>query len=166
MSSLPYTLDPDDPQVTPLGLIVLQTDETLEPEFAKYFAGQNLPFYVSRIPSAAQVSTDSLAQMEVLLPAAADLLPKARPYRVRRLWMHLGQFSHRLRAGRKDGATHLRRRNRDQSASGRRRLRAGFGGFQTRAPFALCRRGQRATAPGLFGKRVVHGCLCDLRRSR
>lgn len=82
MSILPYTVDPDDPKATPMGLIVLQTDETIEPEFAAHFAEHPSPLYVSRIASAPNVSTDSLADMERLLPAAADLLPKARRYNV------------------------------------------------------------------------------------
>ncbi|NNE87229.1 MAG: Asp/Glu racemase [Silicimonas sp.] len=82
MSHLPYTLDTDDPATCPMGLIVLQTDETIEPDFASIFADNPSPIYVSRIASAKTVSTDSLADMETLLPAAADLLPKARPYRV------------------------------------------------------------------------------------
>ncbi len=82
MSTLPYTLDPDEPLAVPMGLIVLQTDETIEPEFRSLFADDKSPLYVSRIPSGAEVNTDTLAQMETDLPAAADLLPKARPYRV------------------------------------------------------------------------------------
>ena len=82
MSSLPYTLDHDDPKAPPMGLIVLQTDETIEPDFRTQFADHPSPLYVSRIASAASVSTDSLADMETLLPAAADLLPKARAYGV------------------------------------------------------------------------------------
>lgn len=82
MNALPYSLDPDDPRISPMGLIVLQTDETIEPEFAVAFADDPSPLYVSRIASAQNVSADSLADMETLLPAAADLLPKARPYRV------------------------------------------------------------------------------------
>ncbi len=82
MSTLPYTLDPDDPSAVPMGLIVLQTDETIEPEFRSLFTDDKSPLYVSRIPSGAEVNTDTLAQMETDLPAAADLLPKARPYRV------------------------------------------------------------------------------------
>ncbi len=81
MSTLDYTLDPDDPGVAPLGLIVLQTDETIESEFALYFSDSGFAIHVSRIPSGAHVTTDSLAEMESALPAAADLLPKARPYR-------------------------------------------------------------------------------------
>ncbi|WP_170329903.1 maleate cis-trans isomerase family protein [Ruegeria arenilitoris] len=82
MSYLPYTLDRDDPDATPMGLIVLQTDETIEPEFNAYFADRPAPIYVSRIPSGAEVTKDTLAEMEKALPAAADLLPKIRPYKV------------------------------------------------------------------------------------
>ncbi|WP_170788590.1 maleate cis-trans isomerase family protein [Ruegeria lacuscaerulensis] len=82
MSYLPYELEPDDPQVTPMGLIVLQTDETIEPEFNAYFSDRRAPIYVSRIPSGHEVTTETLSQMEAALPAAADLLPKARPYKV------------------------------------------------------------------------------------
>ncbi len=82
MTTLPYSLDPDDPAAVPMGLIVLQTDETIEPEFRRLFADDPSPLYISRIPSGAEVNTDTLAQMETDLPAAADLLPKARPYKV------------------------------------------------------------------------------------
>lgn len=82
MTNLPYTLDADDPASVPMGLIVLQTDETIEPETRALFAKDKSPLYVSRIPSGAEVNTDMLAQMERDLPAAANLLPKARPYRV------------------------------------------------------------------------------------
>ncbi len=82
MSYLPYELEEDDPQLNPMGLIVLQTDETIEPEFSAYFAHCRAPIYVSRIPSGAEVTTGTLAQMENALPAASDLLPKVRPYKV------------------------------------------------------------------------------------
>lgn len=82
MKPLSYTVDRDDPAIPPMGLIVLQTDETIEPEFAADFANDPSPLYVTRIASSKTVSTESLADMETLLPAAADLLPKARAYRV------------------------------------------------------------------------------------
>ena len=82
MTPLPYSLDPDDPHVTPMGLIVLSVDETIEAEFRVALADDPSPLYVTRIASGDEVTTDSLAQMEAALPAAAALLPKARPYRV------------------------------------------------------------------------------------
>lgn len=82
MSILPFDLDPQDATPAPMGLIVLQTDETLEPEFRHYFADDPAPMYVNRIPSGAEVTTDTLSAMEAALPAAARLLPDARPYSV------------------------------------------------------------------------------------
>ena len=82
MTRIPYTLDTDDPNAPPLGLIVLQADETLEPEFSAYFSDRKYPIHVTRIPSSVEVTPETLAQMEMALPAAAGLLPNARPYRV------------------------------------------------------------------------------------
>lgn len=82
MTALPYTLDPDDPTAQPIGLIVLQSDETIEPEFRRIFADHPSPLYVTRIPSAATVTHETLSAMEDDLAAAADLLPKTRPYPV------------------------------------------------------------------------------------
>ncbi|MCA0906405.1 aspartate/glutamate racemase family protein [Ruegeria marisrubri] len=82
MTYVPYTLDEDDPQAPPLGLIVLQVDETIEAEFSTYFSDRKNPLYVTRIPSGIEVTPESLAEMEEALPAAAGLLPSARPFRV------------------------------------------------------------------------------------
>lgn len=80
MTNLPYTLDDPSLQAPPIGLIVLQADETLEPEFKSHFAAAANPLYVSRIKSGAEVSTQSLGAMQDDLTAAANLLPKARPF--------------------------------------------------------------------------------------
>lgn len=80
MTTWPYTLDADDPAAPPLGLIVLQTDETIETDFRRYFADHPSPIYATRIPSGTQVTTDSLAQMKSDLSASADLLPKGLTY--------------------------------------------------------------------------------------
>jgi maleate isomerase len=82
MTYLPYKLDPDDPSAPPIGVIVLQTDETLEADLRYYFADHPSPIYVTRIRSGNQVTRSSLAQMEVELSAAADLLPKGLNYPV------------------------------------------------------------------------------------
>lgn len=82
MNTLPYALDADDPSAPPLGLIALQTDETIEPEFSRYFAADQSPLYVTRIPSGEDVTSETLASMEAELPAAAALLPSARPFAV------------------------------------------------------------------------------------
>jgi maleate isomerase len=61
-----------------LGLIVLQTDETMEREFRPLFERAGVALYHSRIPSAPEVSAASLAEMEAEMPRAASLLPTSR----------------------------------------------------------------------------------------
>ena len=60
-----------------LGLIVLATDETLEPEIAPVIHGAGIPLYQSRIPSHPDVTRETLLQMKSDLPTAAGLLPAA-----------------------------------------------------------------------------------------
>jgi len=82
MTVMPHSFDADDPVAPPIGLIALQTDETIEPEMQRYFRDHPSPIYVTRIPSGPEVTTEALAAMEAHLAASADLLPKARPYPV------------------------------------------------------------------------------------
>lgn len=58
-----------------LGAIVLQTDETLEPELARMTAMDGVALYHSRIPMVPDIRPETLAGMERDLPAAARLLP-------------------------------------------------------------------------------------------
>lgn len=77
MTAFPYTLLEDDrPR---LGLIVLQVDETIEQDFRRLFPPQNARLHVTRVPSGAELTPDSIADMERTLPAAARLLPSAPP---------------------------------------------------------------------------------------
>lgn len=55
------------------GLIVLQTDLTMEPELAGVFGGFGL--YHTRIPNAPEVTPATLAAMEREMPGTAALLP-------------------------------------------------------------------------------------------
>lgn len=71
---LPYTLTTHDP--TQLGLIVLQSDETLENDMRRLLPPE-AHLLVSRVPSAATVSSASLAAMADHLTAAARLMPQA-----------------------------------------------------------------------------------------
>lgn len=73
MSAFPYDLQDDT--LPRLGLIVLQVDETVEQDFRRLFAPDIAKVHVSRIPSGAELTPDSIAQMESALPAAASLLP-------------------------------------------------------------------------------------------
>ncbi|MEW2914490.1 aspartate/glutamate racemase family protein [Leisingera sp. JC11] len=58
-----------------LGVIVLETDETLEPEFSRMMAQPGVALYHSRIPMVPEVRPDTLAQMQADLPASARLFP-------------------------------------------------------------------------------------------
>jgi maleate isomerase len=66
-----------------LGLVVLQTDETLEAELARLPAElSGISLLHTRIPSAAEVTVDSLAQMHRRLPDVVRLLPRDDPMHV------------------------------------------------------------------------------------
>ncbi len=58
-----------------LGVIVLETDETLEPEFGRMMDMDGVALYHSRIPMVSEINTQTLAQMERDLPASAKLFP-------------------------------------------------------------------------------------------
>ena len=73
--ALPYELTGPIGTQAVLGLIVLQTDETLEQDFARCFPQGDVAIYASRVPSGEEVTTDTLAAMALELPRAASLLP-------------------------------------------------------------------------------------------
>lgn len=60
---------------TPLGLVVLQSDETIEREMRRLMPTELTPL-VSRVPSATDVSLATLGAMEAHLTAAAALFPR------------------------------------------------------------------------------------------
>lgn len=70
-----FDFDTEDPFAARLGLIVLQADETLESEFRQLRTEKPVAVYHSRVKSAPEVTTQTLAQMEQDLPAASGLLP-------------------------------------------------------------------------------------------
>lgn len=78
--TFPYELAPPIGRKGTLGLIVLQVDETIEQDFRRLFTDPQVALYVSRIPSGADLTLDTIAQMAVDLPAAAGLLPQAAPF--------------------------------------------------------------------------------------
>jgi len=65
-----------------LGLVVLQSDETIEHDFRRLFTAPDVSLYITRVPSGLDVTTDTLATMSAALPAAARLLPTALQYDV------------------------------------------------------------------------------------
>lgn len=58
-----------------LGVIVLETDETMEPEFARIMDRTGVALYHSRIAMAPEIRPETLILMEQDLPASARLLP-------------------------------------------------------------------------------------------
>ena len=58
-----------------LWLVVLATDETLEYESRQVVAGRDVQLLHARIPSKVDVTPETLAEMELALPATAGLLP-------------------------------------------------------------------------------------------
>tara|TARA_R110002167_G_scaffold249860_1_gene455995 strand:+ start:179 stop:943 length:765 start_codon:yes stop_codon:yes gene_type:complete len=75
MAALPFSSGPPIGARAILGLIVLQADETIEHEFRGMIDEPGVALYATRIPSAAEVTPDSLATMRAALPTAAGLLP-------------------------------------------------------------------------------------------
>ena len=79
MSALPYTLIDDIPPQ--LGLVVLQSDETIEADMRRLLpSGAEL--LATRIPSAEVVTPDTLAAMEGDLSGAVALFPRAARFAV------------------------------------------------------------------------------------
>jgi maleate isomerase len=77
----PYTLR-DTSGVRTLGLIVLKSDETIEPDFHRLFPSRSVELLVSRVRSAPEVTRETLAQMEDDLPSAAAMMPEAARFDV------------------------------------------------------------------------------------
>lgn len=60
-----------------LGLIVLQSDETIEDEFRQILPDDDVAGFVARIPSGEEVSRETLAAMQGEMTAAARLMPRS-----------------------------------------------------------------------------------------
>ena len=60
-----------------LGLIILQSDETIEQEIRATLSS-NISINHSRIPCDKIVSSENLSQMQIDLPTASELLPKIK----------------------------------------------------------------------------------------
>ena len=75
IETLDFETDAGLGQRARIGLIVLQTDQTIEHEFARLVPGDGVALYHARIPNAMEVSLETLRQMETDLPRTAALLP-------------------------------------------------------------------------------------------
>ena len=75
MTAFDYTLAGPIGTRATLGLVVLQTDETIEHDFRRSVPLDQVSLYVSRVPSGTDVTPETLAAMEAALPAATRLFP-------------------------------------------------------------------------------------------
>lgn len=65
-----------------MGLIVLETDETIEPEFSQMTRLPGVALYHSRIPMVAEIRPNTLMQMRRDLPSSAALFPSSLDFDV------------------------------------------------------------------------------------
>ena len=72
---LPFDTDDGFGSRARIGLIVLESDQTIEAE-ARMLDLPDVDFYHSRIPNSMEVTSETLTDMEQRLPAAAALLPR------------------------------------------------------------------------------------------
>lgn len=79
MTRYTYTRAPDG--AAPLGLVVLQTDETIEGDL-RAMLPPDVPLFVTRVASGDDVTPQSLRAMSGRLTAAAGLLPQAQAFDV------------------------------------------------------------------------------------
>ena len=79
MKTLDYQLIPEGAQIR-LGMIVLQSDVTIEDEFRRYFTGADLSLLVSRIPFEDEVTEKTLGDMAHHLTQSTALFPVAHTF--------------------------------------------------------------------------------------
>lgn len=79
MTNFSYELAKPDGKAT-FGIVVLQTDETLENDLQRLLPADKTVLHVTRIPSGSEVTCDTLATMKANLPAAASLFPPAAQF--------------------------------------------------------------------------------------
>ncbi len=81
MKTLDFTLDEDNPAHPAIGLVVLQSDETLEHELRQWLPAHYRLFH-TRIPNDQTIDSQSLQDMQNRLPESVALLPANTNYRV------------------------------------------------------------------------------------
>ncbi|MEM8797476.1 MAG: Asp/Glu racemase [Pseudomonadota bacterium] len=84
MNDLRFSYEPDDGPAprAGLGLIVLKTDETMEPELRALLPEDGVALYHTRIESAPEVTAETLAKMADKMVEAASLLPETANLKV------------------------------------------------------------------------------------
>jgi len=82
MTTLPYSFTDKIGTRGTLGIVVLQTDETIEHDLHRILPSDGVALYASRIPNAEEVTSDTLGAMAQALPASAGLFPNALEFDV------------------------------------------------------------------------------------
>ena len=77
-----FHLSTNENSPPPMGLIVLQVDETIEGEFREAFRTSRNQIFVTRIASGLEVTAKTLSSMEDHISASAKLLPQSREFSV------------------------------------------------------------------------------------
>lgn len=77
IETLTFETDQGLGQRARIGLIVLQSDQTIEHEFAKLVSVDGVAIYHARIPNDVEVTPDTLRRMEKQLPRTVALLPSS-----------------------------------------------------------------------------------------
>lgn len=75
MVDFAYEFDEQRSQMTTMGLVVLQSDETIEHDFRRLLP-TDVALHVSRIPNQVEVTRETLGEMEHALPATISLMPE------------------------------------------------------------------------------------------
>lgn len=81
MKTLAYELLHDNEAQPAIGLVVLQSDETLEHELRHWLPGHFRLFH-TRIPNQQHINSDTLLAMQAALPQSLSLLPSHTRFRV------------------------------------------------------------------------------------
>lgn len=81
MKTLPFTLHIDEPSEPAIGLVVLQSDETMEHELRHWLPNHYRLFH-TRVSNSQQIDQNSLYAMKDRLPGSVSLLPSNTAFRV------------------------------------------------------------------------------------
>jgi maleate isomerase len=75
LERLPFQTDGGVGTRAALGLLVLETDQTIEDEFRAIWPSHGVALYAARLHNSPQISTETLMEMEGLIGPATRLLP-------------------------------------------------------------------------------------------
>jgi maleate isomerase len=79
ISNLPFKTDAGIAHEAAIGLIVLATDQTMEHEFRQIVRRPGVAFYESRIPNSAQITPETLKEMETLITDRTEVILPGLP---------------------------------------------------------------------------------------